>query len=103
MQVSNICDRTYLGLAPTIGIFTPLLEAPTANPHATLITLFMNAIEEEFRECGEDHNASIMRKEISLLTKYIPYRPNLNDYDPDFIKLSFAKPLVRDVERYLGK
>jgi len=91
-----------LGLAPTIGIFTPLLQEPAVNPHATLITLFMNAVEEEFINCGEDHDVEVMRSKLTLVSKYLPYRPNLNTNNPYFLKFSFAKPFVRDEERYLG-
>jgi hypothetical protein len=101
--VSNICDRPYVGLASTIGIFSPLLQEPAVNPHATLITLFINAVEEEFRNSGEEYDMKIMRRELSLVSKYLPHRPNLNMNDPYILKFSFAKPLVRDVERYLGK
>jgi hypothetical protein len=102
-QVSNICDRAYIGLAPTIGIFAPLLQEPIANPHATLITLFMNAVEEEFMNSGEDHDMNVIMKEMALVAEYLPHRPNMNRNDPYFLKLLFAKPFVRDVERYLGK
>jgi hypothetical protein len=29
---------------------TPLLQSPAINPHATLITLFMNVVEEEMTD-----------------------------------------------------
>lgn len=63
----------------------------------------MNALEEEFMNCGEGHDIKVMKKEMTLVAEYLPYRPNLESNDPYFLKLSFAKPLVRDVERYLRK
>jgi hypothetical protein len=103
MQVSNICDQAYLGFAPTIAVFSPLLENTVVNPHATLITLFMNALEEEFMNCGDERNKNVMMKELKLVTEYAGYRPNITKNDPYFLQLSFAKPLVRDKEKYLEK
>ena len=97
----NICNRAYLSLAPTIGVFTPLLQEPMANPHTTLITLLINAVEEELINSGEDRDINVIKREITRVAKYLPYRPKLNSNDPYFLKLSFAKPLVRDVEQYL--
>jgi hypothetical protein len=102
-KVSNICDTPYLGLAATVDIFTPLLQRHTTNPHATLITLFMNAIEEEFEHCGDAENTQIVVQELTRIAKYLPYRPNLDRYDPYSVKMLFATPLVRDADRYLEK
>lgn len=45
-QVANISDDSYLGIERTISTLTPLLQTPKENPHATLVTLFMNAIHQ---------------------------------------------------------
>lgn len=44
LQTSNICDVGYVGPAQTVQLFGPLLQKPSENPHATLVTPFMNAI-----------------------------------------------------------
>ena len=46
IEVSNISDGHYLGIGKTLEIFGPLLRSPSANPHATLITGFLNAVPE---------------------------------------------------------
>lgn len=51
----------------------------------------------------EDHDMNVIMKEIILVVEYLPYRPNINSNDLYFLKLSFAKLFVRDMERYLGK
>ncbi|KAF2434008.1 hypothetical protein EJ08DRAFT_694040 [Tothia fuscella] len=102
-SVSNICDGLYVGPAPTIAILTSLLQEPAVNSHATIITLLMNAVEEEFRRSGDDYNMEVMKKESTLVSKYLPARPYFDKNDPYFLMFAFAKPLVRDVERYLGK
>src|SRR6266480_5841399 len=86
-KVSNLCDTPYLGLAATVGIFTPLLQEHKTNPHATLITLFMNAIEEEFEHCRDAYNTEVIMQEMTRIAKYLPYRPNLDRHDPYFLKM----------------
>lgn len=79
-----------------------MLQKPTVNPHATLITLFMNAVQEGFMNSGDETDIKVMTREMALINEYLPYRPFLNTNDPYFIKVSFAKSLVRDVDRYLA-
>ncbi|CAA9965929.1 DUF4470 multi-domain protein [Pyrenophora teres f. maculata] len=46
IEVSNVCDRGYIGASQTLEAFSPMLKAKTENPHATLIMLFLNAVDE---------------------------------------------------------
>ena len=46
IQVSNISDEGWLGIHRTLQLMVPLLQPPTQNPHATLITLFINVIQD---------------------------------------------------------
>ncbi|RFN52959.1 hypothetical protein FIE12Z_2730 [Fusarium flagelliforme] len=39
-------DAGYLGIHKTVGIMSPLLRSPSINSHATLITSFMNVVDE---------------------------------------------------------
>ncbi|KAK1490750.1 hypothetical protein CCUS01_14345 [Colletotrichum cuscutae] len=50
IEVSNISDAGYLGIYRTLDLMIPLLQSPLVNPHATLITLFMNAVDENATE-----------------------------------------------------
>lgn len=45
-QVSNIADTAFVGPVWTIAFLSRFLQPPSINPHATMITLFMNAVEE---------------------------------------------------------
>jgi hypothetical protein len=63
----------------------------------------MNAVQEEFINCGEDHDMNVIMRGMTLVAEYLPHRPSVDSTDPDFIKSLYARPLVRDVERYLGK
>ncbi|GKZ74780.1 hypothetical protein AnigIFM50267_001270 [Aspergillus niger] len=46
VQVSNVSDQGYLGIHRTLNATVPLLQTPVNNPHATLITFFLNAVDE---------------------------------------------------------
>ncbi|GKZ84787.1 hypothetical protein AnigIFM56816_010342 [Aspergillus niger] len=46
VQVSNVSDQGYLGIHRTLNATVPLLQTPVDNPHATLITFFLNAVDE---------------------------------------------------------
>ncbi|KAF1994316.1 hypothetical protein P154DRAFT_586027 [Amniculicola lignicola CBS 123094] len=47
IEVSNICDRSYIGVKATLTAFSPLLKNKSENTNATLLLLFMNAVPEE--------------------------------------------------------
>ncbi|KAK4099828.1 hypothetical protein N658DRAFT_539478 [Parathielavia hyrcaniae] len=44
IEVSNVTDGCNLGLRNTLTSLMPLLQPPQRNPHATLISLFLNAV-----------------------------------------------------------
>ncbi|KAI2825000.1 hypothetical protein CBS147321_5919 [Aspergillus niger] len=46
LLVSNVSDQGYLGIHRTLNATVPLLQTPVDNPHATLITFFLNAVNE---------------------------------------------------------
>ncbi|EGP86268.1 uncharacterized protein MYCGRDRAFT_86714 [Zymoseptoria tritici IPO323] len=45
IETSNIVDEYYLGTRSTVWLLGGLLEEVAQNPHATLVTLYMNAID----------------------------------------------------------
>ena len=53
-EISNICDRGYVGVDRTLQVFSPMLKPKTENPHATLLMLFMNAVTKEESKSGSD-------------------------------------------------
>ncbi|KAK5627367.1 hypothetical protein RRF57_003082 [Xylaria bambusicola] len=53
IEISNICDAGYLGIKKTLKTFTPLLCKPSVNPHATLVTTFLNAVPEAKMMCQQ--------------------------------------------------
>ncbi|CAK4027567.1 Hypothetical predicted protein [Lecanosticta acicola] len=67
IETSNIADRAYLGTARTVGLLGPLLQKPADNPYATLITSYMNAVEEV---CLQDGKTS--QTDIAKVFQYLP-------------------------------
>lgn len=94
-QVSNVSDRGYVGIHRTVAMMAPLLQGPLINPHATLITLFMNAVPEtmtmeEQRAVMSPHGQAMRR-----LLKFLPMeRMPMSPYDPAFVKMSYASSVV---------
>ncbi|KAL4749304.1 hypothetical protein BDW72DRAFT_214109 [Aspergillus terricola var. indicus] len=104
IDVSNISDSGWLGIDRTLAYMIPLLQPPRENPCATLITLFMNAVEEAMTD--EDRKEMTSRSE-SLLQYLPPKRRPISSYDPELVKVIMALDLVMDYnlvfDRYTDK
>lgn len=74
-QISNIVDDYYLGL-DCLPAIAPLLRPRAANPHATLLALFMNAIPEV--ETHED-TVTAMSREKHRVAGWLP--PGKQEHD----------------------
>ncbi|KAF4549113.1 Hypothetical protein D9617_23g005280 [Elsinoe fawcettii] len=76
IDISNIADQDYVGIHGSLGAFTGMLN-PT-NPHATLITLFMNAILRNVTKADVAEHTELVPKFYSpYFEKLFPY---LNDH-----------------------
>ena len=73
----------------------PLLQTPVENPHATIITLFMNAVEETMTDEDRVQGLTPYSQETKRLLKYLPpnRRPSSKN-DPAVIKFGFAREIV---------
>ena len=74
----------------------PLLQEPLINPHATLITLLMNVVDENITDQDRMADAAQHSPTSKRLLKYLPLKglAPTNLYDPRIVKLSFARDLV---------
>ncbi|KAJ0168197.1 hypothetical protein CTA2_8707 [Colletotrichum tanaceti] len=99
IEVSNISDACYLGTHRTLHDMVPLLQSPAVNPHATLITLSMNVVEE---------NLTILERYAGLVAdgptwrqiqRYMPLpRRELDPNDPVVCKILAAQDCVTDYD-----
>jgi hypothetical protein len=95
-QVSNVSDKGYVGIPLVLGHMMNLLREPHINPHATLVTLFMNAVDETRTEQDQISEISLDSASSKRLVKYLPPRsiPNTSTHHPELIKFSYARDHV---------
>lgn len=97
-QMSNISDQWCLGPAGAVGHLSRFLQTPAANPHATLITLFLNAVQETMTPHEKQQD---LGSELQLVLKYLPFTtPPLDPRDPRLHMCMEACSLVRDNDKY---
>ena len=81
---------------------SPFLKPPRHNPHATLITLFLNAVVEIFKTGNEKDTIP----DMDVLTKYLP-TPDifslLSPHSADLLRTWDARNLALDVDTYFQK
>jgi hypothetical protein len=99
IDVSNISDYGWLGIHRTLLYMVPLLKPRLENPHATLITLFMNAVEETLTDKDRLRDLTPQSASSLKLVRYLPpdRRPT-SRYDPVIIKVNMARDLVMDYD-----
>jgi hypothetical protein len=100
-QVANICDGGYLGIRDTLSILSPFLQPARQNPHATFITLFLNAVKEAAKWDGSD-------EEMGALPRYLPmpsmvFPPSNLQHNADMLRIWDARDLTRNVDKYFEK
>ncbi|OBT89075.1 hypothetical protein VE02_01946 [Pseudogymnoascus sp. 03VT05] len=101
IEVANISDAYYLGIRNTLGLLSPLLQLPQQNPHATLITTFINAVKEVAKiENSDDHCG-----DSEHITKCLPLQLSslLSPSSPDMTRMWDARDSVADVDKHFDR
>ncbi|KAL6789236.1 hypothetical protein J3E68DRAFT_444094 [Trichoderma sp. SZMC 28012] len=95
IEVSNMSDNCFTGIHYTVVLMAPFLQAPLTNPHATLITLFRNAVREKtdmqdflLNLFASDRKSKFIYEYLSLKEKPDSSRRWLGD--PYMIKGTYA-------------
>lgn len=97
LQVSNIADQGWLGIHRTLLMAVPLLQPSHYNPHATLLTLFMNAVDETLTDEDRMRDATPDSSATKRLLKYLPPDGRrLSKFDPRIVKFNLGRDLVTD-------
>nr|OQO25304.1 hypothetical protein B0A51_13954 [Rachicladosporium sp. CCFEE 5018] len=92
--VSNITDVGYLGMLRTAACLGPLLDAPADNPYSTLISAFLNAVDETERSLAD---AAMQTRDMARAIPFLGCRGNPKSrYDPKVALSTAAKDLMRD-------
>jgi hypothetical protein len=80
-----------------------MLQTPAENPHATLITLFLNAVHEAK---GEDSVVTV-KSELQRAAQYLGtkfHNREMAAYDPEMMAVTAARECTRDgVDVAFGK
>ena len=85
-----------LGVVRTVHAMVPLLQGPHINPHATLITLFMNAVIETLNETQSEMPSLMHMPTLHRVLSYLPLQElPVNQYHPNVIKLRVADDKLR--------
>lgn len=100
-QTSNIADGGYLGVQRTASSLGCLLDCPEENPYATLLCLFLNAVDEMEREI--DDQARQIRDLKSAMRFFAADRKPQSMYGPKHILSTAAKDYVRDGDFYFDR
>jgi hypothetical protein len=77
-----------------------LLDDPTVNPHATLLCLFLNAVDETERMLND---TAMQMRDMMLAMPYFTHtgKPR-SRYDPKIVLSTAAKDYLRDGEHYFN-
>jgi hypothetical protein len=106
-QVANISDRGYLGITQTATCMSHLLQSPTENNHATLLMLFMNAVEEEVSKETSREGIKNRESEIECVIQYKSFTTasllGLLGHGSESVLMASSLPLVRDLDKYFSK
>ncbi|RBA21223.1 hypothetical protein FPRO05_07537 [Fusarium proliferatum] len=107
IEVSNISDKSYLGINMTVAVMAPLLRSPTVNPHATLITRFMDAIQENMTSedrVGPTPGSDKHEEMVALLDGYFPETAlPTTTWDAIIVKFVLASDLIRTFDHIFDK
>jgi hypothetical protein len=98
IDVSNLSDRGYVGVPEILRVISPLLKPRRENPHAALITLFLN-YHAEAEQLLPQQAKSSLTKDIREAAQYIPVKPCRGHDDPAFMKLITIQGVLKDSEK----
>ncbi|KAF4626461.1 hypothetical protein G7Y89_g11691 [Cudoniella acicularis] len=110
IEVSNICDRGYLGPEKILSTFSPLLKSKIINLKAVLLMLFLNAVSEVYY--NDPNSEQRFNESRLLIQKFIPVTPiTLITMivggasimtSPEMIRISSCYTMFGDFEKAFG-
>ncbi|KAJ5063441.1 hypothetical protein J3E72DRAFT_413919, partial [Bipolaris maydis] len=77
IEISNVCDRGYVGPHTCLQLFSQLLKPISQNPNATLLMLFINAAVEVDHEVNPQGDLQSLAPAMERLKEYIPFDKSL--------------------------
>ena len=78
----------------------PSLDAPADNPHSTLISAFLNAVDETERLLAD---AAMQMRDMARALPFLSCSGTPKSrYDPTVVLSTAAKDLMRDADHYFN-
>ncbi|KAI0381513.1 hypothetical protein F5Y04DRAFT_288406 [Hypomontagnella monticulosa] len=103
IEASNIADMCWLGTRETLRCLTPLLAPPARNPHATLITVYLNATMEMVKRSS----AKEQELDIRRIRKSLPQTQDLsllrNPEGAEMYRIWDARSFTLDAEKFFSR
>ncbi|KAF1928848.1 uncharacterized protein M421DRAFT_61946 [Didymella exigua CBS 183.55] len=100
IEISNICDRGYIGPQACFMAFSPLLKDKSANSKASMLMLFLNAVKEIDHTSSDTVSKQLrMSMAMNRTRKYLPihkYTPPTSYGDPDLIRRTSCLDALTD-------
>ena len=86
----------------TLLFMVPFLQLPVNNPHATLVTLFMNAVPMILEAEGGILQVGAGSNEAKRLLKYMPSKPT-SPRDPNLFKFMEGMEIITNYDRFFNR
>lgn len=100
IDVSDLADQPHPGLSQTLQTFTPLLKPSKTNPHATLITLFADAVPAAERSLGLDYITKTSKLVFRRTNQFVDFPvPAYQPEHPQYLRVMKMKDSFRDFDR----
>ncbi|KAF2230331.1 hypothetical protein EV356DRAFT_345567 [Viridothelium virens] len=108
IDCSNVADEEFLGIKKTLATVGPFLKPKSENPHATILTLFLNAIDNADSSSGNTGKRDAFRQHYRTLMSLNPWalqefhsgEPSLRN--PAFVRIAGDTKLLRDHEKFFN-
>ncbi|KAL9095922.1 MAG: hypothetical protein Q9165_001920 [Trypethelium subeluteriae] len=108
IDCSNIADEEYLGIKQTLATVGPLLKPKSENPRATILTLFLNAVDKADASSGRTGRREAFRQHYNTLMSLNPWASQTfqmrksKQQDPGFVRIVGDATLLRDHEKFFN-
>lgn len=100
IDLSDLPDQPHLNLSQTLQTFTPLLKPSKVNPHATLLTLFVDAVPAAERSMGLDYITKSSKHVFRRTNRFVDFpNPAYQPDHPQYLRVLKMKDSFRDFDR----
>ncbi|KAI1139367.1 hypothetical protein F5Y05DRAFT_424995 [Hypoxylon sp. FL0543] len=108
IDASNLPDIGYIGVNETLKTLSPLLQPTTVNSHATLVMLFVNAINEmivkdELDPHRSSRNPANTEGQMVKVMQLMPKQSLEGSGNKNYLKTLAALPLVENMDGYFNR